>query len=276
MFDQKKYESALAGFKQDFIGRQWPNEHYKWEAVQWFQDHWDVNAPDFAEMLAEALKKTFNLLASMNNYPRRMIKAYAKAAPEEVRAMFIALFDETADIWERVDAFKQRATALSRIVSPEAGQHFQNENAITTYLWLRYPDRYSIYKLSELRMANQLLGGAYVFKNGAYADNIRNYMAFSDELCEKVRSDEAMTAMFRAQLTPACYPDPQCRTLMQTFCFYVSRFYGEQARQEESDAWQYADYTPGLSVEDWAKLLSDPDVFNETSLTIMKRLKENA
>lgn len=29
MFDQKKYESALASFKQDFVGRQWPNEKYK-------------------------------------------------------------------------------------------------------------------------------------------------------------------------------------------------------------------------------------------------------
>ena len=74
MFDQKKYESALAGFKQDFVGRQWPNEKYKWEAVKWFQDHWDVNAPDFAGMLSEALKKTYNLLASMNNYPRKMIE----------------------------------------------------------------------------------------------------------------------------------------------------------------------------------------------------------
>jgi hypothetical protein len=29
MFDQKKYESTLAGFKQDFVGRQRPNEKYK-------------------------------------------------------------------------------------------------------------------------------------------------------------------------------------------------------------------------------------------------------
>ena len=74
MLDQKKYEGALAAFKQDFAGRQWPNEKYKLEAVKWFQEHWDVNAPDFAGMLSEALAKTFNLLASMNNFPRRMIK----------------------------------------------------------------------------------------------------------------------------------------------------------------------------------------------------------
>lgn len=25
---------------------------YKWEAVKWFQDHWDINANDFADMFA--------------------------------------------------------------------------------------------------------------------------------------------------------------------------------------------------------------------------------
>ena len=57
MFDQSKYESALASFKQDFIKRQWPDEKYKWEAVQWFQDHWNIDAEDFAAMLKSSLAK---------------------------------------------------------------------------------------------------------------------------------------------------------------------------------------------------------------------------
>jgi 5-methylcytosine-specific restriction protein B len=49
-----------------------------------------VNAQDFVEMLNRSLDKTFNLLASNNNFPKGMIVGFAKAAPEEVRAMFIA------------------------------------------------------------------------------------------------------------------------------------------------------------------------------------------
>ena len=75
MFDQKKYERALAGFKEDFIGRQWPNEKYKWEAVQWFQDHWDVNAPDFAGMLAVSLKPILSICWLRGTiFPRGMIE----------------------------------------------------------------------------------------------------------------------------------------------------------------------------------------------------------
>lgn len=47
-----------------------------------FQDNWDVNAPDFADMLERSLAKTDNLLASMNNFPARMIGGFAKTAPE--------------------------------------------------------------------------------------------------------------------------------------------------------------------------------------------------
>ena len=274
MFNQTLFDRALAEFKRDFPGRQWPNEKYKWVAVKHCQDHWDVNASDFAGMLTRSLGKTFNLLGSMNNYPRRMMERLAQAAPEEARAMFIALYDETADVWERVAAFKQRAAALMDRLGLGSGQHYQNENAVTTYLWLRYPDRYYIYKLSEIRAANEALEGSYTFKRGDYASNIRNTLAFYDEICRALQGDAELAALFKARLTADCYPDPQFRTMTQTFGFYISRFYSADARVTPEEAWYHADYTPGLSVEDWAALLRDMTVFNETSLTIMKRLRD--
>lgn len=68
-----------------------------------FQDNWDIKAPDFIEMLTKATDKTYNLLVSMNNFPRKMIQGFAKADPEATRAMFINLFDETKDFTERVE-----------------------------------------------------------------------------------------------------------------------------------------------------------------------------
>ena len=81
MFDITMLKKVLVQYKQNFVSRQWGDEKYKWEAVKWFQDNWDVNAPDFAKMLDRALDKTFNLLASNNNFPRRMIVGLANAAP---------------------------------------------------------------------------------------------------------------------------------------------------------------------------------------------------
>ena len=149
MFDNFRLKEILAQYKQNFISKQWVEEKYKWEAVKWFQDNWDVNAPDFAEMLNRSLDKTYNLLASANNFPKRMIVGFAKSAPEEVRAMFIVLFDERKDVFERMAAFKMQSTVLLEKYGNGAEHHYQHENAISTYLWLRYPDKYYIYKFNE-------------------------------------------------------------------------------------------------------------------------------
>ena len=55
MFDQFRLKDVLAQYKQSFVSTQWGNEKYKWEAVKWFQDNWDVNASDFLEMLSKSL-----------------------------------------------------------------------------------------------------------------------------------------------------------------------------------------------------------------------------
>ena len=48
MFNQYRLKEVLAEYKQNFVSEQWGEEKYKWEAVKWFQDNWDVKAPDFA------------------------------------------------------------------------------------------------------------------------------------------------------------------------------------------------------------------------------------
>lgn len=87
----------LALYKEDFIAVIWDNERHRWKVVRHFQDNWDINAPDFAEMLERSLAKTYNLFASMNNFPKGMIVNSVKAVPEDAWAMFMALFDESRD-----------------------------------------------------------------------------------------------------------------------------------------------------------------------------------
>ena len=77
MINLEKLQNALVEYKKIFDER-WQGEKYKWEAVKWFQDHWDINANDFADMFAKATEKTANLLASMNNFPRKMVIQYAQ------------------------------------------------------------------------------------------------------------------------------------------------------------------------------------------------------
>lgn len=275
MFDQFRLKDVLAQYKQSFVSTQWGNEKYKWEAVKWFQDNWDVNASDFPEMLSRSLDKTFNLLASNNNFPKGMIVGFAKAAPEEVRAMFIALFDESQDVFERMNAFKMQSSILLEKYGNGAAQHYQYENAISTYLWLRYPDKYYIYKFGEVKTVSSELESDYRFKKGAYADNIRNFLRLYDEISAALKEDTELVNLFQSQLTDTCYPDPELKTLTIDVGFYISRLYSqENAEKAEVAAWFPSDYTPGLTEEDWLALLGDDKVFTTGSLEIMKRMKD--
>ena len=273
MFNKSRLQAALVKYKQDFVVNLWGNEKFKWEAVKWFQDNWDINAKDFADMLARSLEKTYNLLVSANNFPAKMIISFAKAAPEEVRAMYVNLFDESKDLVERIESFKTQASILLEKYGEGLGQHYQNEYAISTYLWLRYPDKYFIYKYSEVKTVADILESDYRFKKGAYTDNIRNFIQLYNEICAELQQDTELIKLFKSQLTSTCYPDPELRTLTIDVCFYISRNYS-QIKSTDVEEWFPTDYSPGLSVDDWLELLNDKNVFTTSSLEIMKRMKD--
>lgn len=275
MFDPLRLQDVLTIYKQDFTSRQWPNEKYKWVAVKWFQDNWDVNAPDFAKMLDRSLDKTYNLLASRNNFPRRMIVQLAEAAPEEVRAMFIALFDESRDIVERIDAFKTQSSILLEKYRKDASHHYQHENAISTYLWLRYPDKYYIFKFGEVSIVANELETDYQFKKGAYAINIRNFLHLYDEICESIKEDTELVKLFQSLLTEKCYPDSELKTLTIDVCFYISRKFSKmRSKAVNNDGEDEQEDAPGLTVPKWVELLNDRTVFTNSALEIMKRMKD--
>lgn len=225
MFNKSILEKVLAQYKQDFVLTQWKNENYKWKAVKQFQDNWDVNASDFSEMLSRSLEKTYNLLASANNFPKGMMSEFAKAAPEEVRAMFIALFDESRDVFKRMDEFKHQSSVLLEKYGNGAAQHYQYENAISTYLWLRYPDKYYIYKFSEVKTVASELESDYQFRKGAYAENIRNFLNLYDEISAALKEDAELVNLLHSHLTDDCYPDSELKALTIDVGFYISRVF---------------------------------------------------
>ena len=275
MFNNSKLRSVLVDYKKALASVWWGEEQFKWKAIKCFQDNWNIDAPDFAEMLDRALGKTSNLLASANNFPLRMILKFAEAVPEDVRAMFASLFDESSDVVQRIENFKMQSTILLEKHGNGAAQHYQYENAISVYLWLRYPDKYYIYKFSEVRTVANELGADYVFKKGAYADNMRSFYRLYDEICAVLKEDPELADILKSKLTPDCYPDPELKTLTTDVGFYISRICAQSEHEGGSDPeWFGLDYDPGLTVDDWSRLLRDPAVFTQNALEIMKRMKD--
>ena len=275
MFNEGKFDSIITEYKKQFIQSQWPKEKFKWEAVKCFQDNWDISTDNFTEMLKKSLAKTENLLSSKNNFPKDTIINLAKLYPNEVCKMFIELFDESKNIYERISTFKENSEALFKKSEETDNRHYQTENAITTYLWLRYPDKYYIYKFSEVVAVSNELESNYIFKRGEFANNIENFFNFYDEICSKLQSDTELKSMLNSVITDTCYSDPKLKTLTLDVGFFISRYYSNENDSDIlANEWEPTDYSPKLSIEDWENLLKDSDIFDEKSLKVMKCIKD--
>lgn len=228
MIDDKKVQDVLSCYKKDFVNKQWQEEKYKWEAIKNFQDNWNINSDDFVGMLKRSLSKTKNLLVSQNYFPARMIEVYAQIAPNEVKEMFVSLYDEGKDVVERIDNFKNAADNLCDKISNKTENHYQSENAISIYLWLRYPDKYYIYKYGVVRDVASKLDTDLKFTKGHNSNNLRNFYELYDELCKKVNADDELKNMLNSQLTDDCYKDANLKTLTSDIGFYISKCYQGQ------------------------------------------------
>lgn len=224
-------------FEKSFI-QHWKDEKFKWQAVKRFQDNWDINAIDFKSMFNKATTNekgtVWTLLISGNRFPQAMILNFSEREPETVRKMFEVLYDETRSLDERVEYFKNESEKLREKYDKEIketdpnekgwGMHYQDENAISTYLWLKYPDKYYIYKYTEYKTVAEELGIPDLIIKG-HKENLENGFMMYDMLCQKLNENEKLKNLLKNNITPDCYPDSQLKTLTIDFGFQISRYH---------------------------------------------------
>ena len=204
-------------------------------------------------MFRIATDKTDNLLTSGYVYPRGMILNFAKVDDEATRQMFRNLYDKSRDLGERVDDFQSVAETLrAKYDDGTWKNHYQSINAVSTYLWLRFPDKYYIYKYELYKNAATELAADYKPKRNGSADNMTGGFQMYDEICKAIAEDAGVVAMVQSALTESCYPDPKFKTLTVDVGFYLSRFY-----LDDMGRWFPKDYSPRLSVKDWVELLNN-------------------
>lgn len=223
MIDNIRFQELLKEYKNELKGPRWDDEKFKWQAIKGFQDNWDIEAIDFCTMLKNSLDKTFNLLASTHYFPGKMIKEFAQKESETVRQMFMDLFDESKDLYGRMVSFKAQSKQLVNKYWNPGKSDFQTENTITTYLWLRYPDKYYIYKFEEAKSLANELKTNYVFKAGDYKNNVENYYKLYDELSQELCKDLELKQIVQSKLEDDCYDDPKCKTLAIDFGYFVNQ-----------------------------------------------------
>ena len=249
--DNAKLKAVIAAYKNDFpvhIG----DEIYKWKAVKKFQDTWNIDAPDFGAMFWEATSLHENLLMSRNHFPRGMVKEMCDKEPEAVRQMFRNLFDESQPLEDRLNRFRKESDRIKNLYWPDK-LHYQDVNAISTYLWSRFPDKYYIYKYSEVKATTRVLDSSYVVRKGADALGYVKAVEFFDLLREALKNDPAVQPMLSAALTPDCYKDEMLNCVVIDLNYYVNRYYKPDTPVQpipNKDV-HYWMYSPGEGARMW-------------------------
>lgn len=262
---------VVSQYKESFAA--WfPEEAYKWRAVQCFQEHWNPERADFAEMLKESFAQAGNLLDTNYSFPCKMIAFFAEKEPDTVRSMFQQLLAPGVDIVEQIQNFKQSADALlAKYQFKESmKQHYQGDRTICTYLFFAQPDRYFLYQYGKLKAFLAETGLSATCKMGD-TQNVLAYQEVANQVLACVQQDSELLNMFetkRAELGSAYYPDAEHHLLADDIIYFGSQLH-------KSDYWPtLAEYDPEISTEQWLKLLADRTICTVENLQILKAIQQ--
>ena len=189
--ENTKINLLIEEYEKEFEDR-FKLEDYKWIGIKQFQDNWDINAENFAEMLEKSIYKFNFIHIPTLNDPRGMIIEFARHYPNEIKNMFQFLFNEDKVLSERLDYFKNKAEEMFKTWKNDGNgkeqdkNHYQGNSAASVYLWLKYPNKYNICKYTIVKsLAEYLsLSDNLVFKRG---DN--NNIEISIKLYEYIKSE---------------------------------------------------------------------------------------
>jgi 5-methylcytosine-specific restriction protein B len=142
----EKFKQLLDTYLVLLKNEKYNNEIYKWDAIDHFQKHWQADTDDFYIMFKEAFKKKDNLLF-LNSYG--FLDKLGKLFPEKLRALMLALYDESIPLNERFKTHQKKSKEylieLKLKLDRKNLNHQQDERTISFLLVFRYPEKYFLY-----------------------------------------------------------------------------------------------------------------------------------
>ncbi len=214
------------------------NELYKWAAAKNFNENWDENAPDVAEMLNRCLndKVGSNLWAGQNYFLKRMLLEMARFDGAKVAAMFKMLFDESQDLENRVLTFREDAENLRKTAFPQKISTYQDDRAIMVYLGLRFPDKYPLYKYMMFRTFAREVEWPELALKGRKDDPfkpVRQYLELCKVVREALENDVEVLELHRRLLKPGIHFMEKSGALLTQDFIYCTAEIGKEKPVEE-------------------------------------------
>jgi len=213
-----KFREIIKSYKTNFTQIN-NTELYKWKAFKCFQNNWNINSQNFPEMLDLSLSETKTLLGNPNYFPRRMLRLNAEKSPEEVRKLFIELYDEEKDLIGRILNFRKLFRELNKVNCPNVEGDYQDHRAVLVYLSLKYPDRYYLYKFEMFKIFAHIINFNYVPRKGNI-DNVIQFLNLCNILKEEILHDNELLVLNESRITSYEFSDVSSNILTQDIIYY--------------------------------------------------------
>lgn len=199
---------------------------YKWESVQHFQDHWNLDVPDPAAMFEGCFHnaETRRLWQSEQWQPKRMMLEFWRFDPLMVRMMFDDLFNETKTVDGRVSRFLFGCDALladykkAKPTSIENNHYHGDFQMIALYLAFRYPASYAPYEFKTFQQAMARFGA----KDIPRANDLARYFNVLRILMGFLEKDGGVVSAMQKHLHPRRHFQGKTLLLAEDFCRFAA------------------------------------------------------
>ena len=275
-----KLKFIIGKYKENFatVDKQ---ERYKWQAVAWYKQHWDLDATDFAQMVTVAFEKADNLLASGMYYAYKMLTEFANADPENVREIFRTLYDESIPFADRYDTFRGECDSYIKQLKAQTGKdynHYQDLHAISVYLFFEYPEKYFIYKSTMYTKMRERIGFVEEKSNEkSIVRKYENHARMCELILEEIHDDTELRELSEKRLDDTCYKDEQYHLLAMDIAYYGGIYMEDEdfGRDKEITYWpSLEEYDPEMSAEQWKSFLIEDCKEYPSTLKMLKTMLE--
>ena len=279
---------------QEHLDMTRPNEMYKWEAVRHFKETYDPTAGDLSAMLVDAYqvgdKHKLNLAFGPSWFPIGMLDWFIGVDPKGTLAALDALYNEDVDLKSRMVAFEVWAKSMLDRVNADqvaagndpAKNHFQDSRSMSLYLAFMHPEAHYLYKTRMYTEAAKYLGVGWP---GNKFDKVISYREMCDQILshlEATRRD--LIEESDATLGELTTFDPAHHMLVQDIVYYITTYDKDYRDGEDADGGDSSEdewfpssdeYDPGIDADTWQGMLGDPEVFTESALEIVYRMRDH-
>jgi len=221
----QKIQDYISKFKRHLKGNQKDATLYRWESLQNFKLHFNLETAELVQMYDKSLQntQTVRLWKDRQYFPKEIMKLFCELQPEYVKFAFTDLFNEDKDIAGRMDRFIFYCDELLNAYKEKyplkiENNHYHHYPIISLYLNFYYPEHYALYDFSIFRKTMINLGSRDIPKQ----NDIERFFKICRTLNKFLAKDEEVWALHQRRLHPSKHFQGQSLLLVNEFCEVIS------------------------------------------------------